>query len=135
MRRPCFFLFLLALILFSCKEKIILDNYFDKKASFNIKFYETDSVTKFTNLKQLNVLPSDEIYSKLVNWIDNNKTDWQISPASYIPDASIEQGSFRLLYLRKSNTVVANFIDSKNLAHQYSKALKNGELEFIYYKR
>ncbi|MEP7255992.1 MAG: hypothetical protein ABI666_09445 [Ferruginibacter sp.] len=125
-------LLIMIFILTSCNEEINVYTYFDKKNPFNLKFYSTDSLTKFTNLRQLKILPNDNIYSNLTKWIDNNKTGWQDAPASYVPDVGIEQGTFHLLYLKKANGIVINFIDPKNIAKQYSKSVKKGELDFLY---
>ena len=122
-------LFLLLTISFwNCKSEVSLFRYFDKNASFTL--HVKDSALNISDLKGREIFPHDTIYLEFMKWMKNNESGWQSTMASFSSEAFIEQGKFRLLYL-KDGGVVLIFIDKENKVRQYSKASKKGELNFL----
>ena len=122
------FFFLLVLGTTSCKTDINVFDYFDKTAPFN--FHKKDSVLNITDLSGREISPGNAIYLDFVKWLENNKSGWQSTPASFVSEAFIDQNNFRFLYLKDGSGVII-FIDKENKVRQYSKLIKKGDLIFL----
>ena len=118
-------------ILASCSSTINMNDYIDKNSSFTLTLKSRDKMTALTKSTQTDIAVNSKKYLNLIKWINNNESGWQWTPASYITNVSLEQGSFRLLYMTGMDAVVISFIDKENKARQYSKPIKKGELNFL----
>lgn len=118
-------------MLASCGSKININNYIDKKSSFILTLNSTDKMTGLTKAIQTDIKVNSHKYSKLIEWFNNNESGWQLTPASYVANISVRQGSFGLLYTRGTDGAVISFIDKENKSRQYSKSITKGELDFL----
>ena len=103
-------------ILASCSSIINMNDYIDKNSSFTLILKSRDTITALTKSTQTDIAVNSKKYLNLIKWINNNESGWQWTPASYITNVSLEQGSFRLLYMTGMDAVVISFIDKENKA-------------------
>lgn len=125
------FLVTITCIYASCSSTVNMNDYIDKNSSFTLTLKSRDTITAFTKSTQTDITVNSKKYLTFIKWINNNESGWQWTPASYITNVSLEQGSFRLLYTTGMDAVVISFIDKEKKARQYSKPIKKGELNFL----
>lgn len=118
-------------ILVGCQKSIDMNNYINKNLPLDISMEKFDSISKLTTSTYSEIAVNTPKYLRLINWLDKNKSGWQSTPASYIGNIDVHQGSFNLLYSINGAGVVVSFNDKQNKAHQYSKTIQKGELDFL----
>lgn len=115
---------ILTLAFCSCKQHIDINDYIDRYSPLKLKIGN--------QLKQPVIIQvNSDKYRKLIEWGKINTDDWQSTSASFIADIYVGQGSFRLLCLPGRNGVVIGFTDKQGNLRQYSKTIKEGELDFL----
>jgi hypothetical protein len=75
-------------------------------SDLDLTLYFTDSVTDLTKSTQTDIAVNSDKYSKLIKWFSNNQAGWEWAPASYLANVSIDQGPFKLLYLKGREMVL-----------------------------
>lgn len=121
-------LILSAIFFTSCSTDLELGNYIDKSSPFQLTINQTNLNTGLTTGKTEDLDVNSVKWSKIIEWVDNNKEGWQSSIASHIGDVYVNQGDFRLIYSKGSKGVVVGFIDKQGEAKQYRKEIAKGEL-------
>jgi hypothetical protein len=130
MRRPnIIFLFLSLLTFISCSTQINIDKYIDINSTLTLTVNTTNDQTGLTESETRKIEPKSEKFKKLIEWSNNNRDNWKSTPASYIAKVAVTQKDFRLIY--NQGFVVIQFIERDGKAHQYSKTVKKGELDFL----
>ncbi len=127
-----YLILILSVIFFtSCSTDLELGNYIDKSSPFQLTINQTNLNTGLTTGKTEDLDVNSVKWSKIIEWVDNNKEGWQSSIASHIGDVYVNQGDFRLIYSKGSKGVVVGFIDKQGEAKQYRKEIAKGELDFL----
>ncbi len=124
-------LILLVIVFTGCSTDLQLGNYMDKTTPFQLTINQTDLSTGLTTGKMEELKVNSVKWSKIIEWGEKNKENWQSSIASHIGDVYLIQGDFRLIYTNGSNRVVIGFIDKQGKAKQYTKEITKGELDFL----
>lgn len=120
----------LAFALTCCSSDINIFEHIDKNSSLYISI--SDSNSNSFDRRETEVPVNSEKYLLFSKWAGNNTGGWQMDPVSYVlPDITVSQNSFRLLYWVGKDNVVISFIDKNKKGRQYSKLIKKGELSFL----
>jgi hypothetical protein len=123
------FLGLIALVITGCSSEIPIVKYLDLKSPLTLIIATNNKQTGVTNSSREIIEPGSEKFNNFVSWCNNNLSDWQNSPASYIGKVIVAQNDFRLLY--NQDFVIISFIENNGKIHQYTKSVKKGELDFL----
>lgn len=107
----------------ACTTGININDYIDNNAPLKLSIGNP--------LEHVDVLVNSDKYKKLIQWGNENVSNWQSTPASYNADIFVGQGNFRLLLFLKSNGVVIGFTDKDGKSKQYTKSINKGELDFL----
>jgi hypothetical protein len=113
----------------SCSTEISIEKYVDLNSTLTLTVNKTNEKTGLTESVTKIIEPKSEKFRQLIDWANNNLDNWKSTPASYIAKVAVTQKDFRLLY--NQDFVVIGFTDSDGKAHQYSKTVKKGELDFL----
>lgn len=126
MRTSTLSLFLMILTI-SCAQIVDSNELFKNETVLKLNIYQTDSV--FTdNLVDLEINSPKVI--ELRNWIDNNKTDWNSSIASFVqPSISVIGDDFKMLIFK--DFVVVGYADNKGKQKQFTKQTDYHDFEFL----
>ena len=92
--------------------------------------YRLDKSTGLTTTEQSEIQPATERFNKFIDWCKKNSEEWKSSTASFVGQFTITQNDFGLLYI--NNIVVIYFLDKDGKSRQYSKAVKEGDFEFLF---
>lgn len=123
-------LFLIILTI-SCAQIVDTNELFKNETILKLNFHQTDSVF-IDNSVDLE-MDSPKV-KELRNWIDNNKTDWKSSIASYAqPSISVIGDDFRMLIFK--DFVVVGFTDNKGKQSQFTKQIDFNDFEFLLKKK
>ena len=117
---------ILLLLVSGCVQRIDVNKYFDRTASFSVSV--TDTLKKETTTYVLN--PNASKYTRFTNWLESNQDGWQKSPASYIGDIMVKQKGFTLLRLR-SRGVMISFPDNSMNSLQYTNNCDKEDFDFL----
>ena len=117
------------LIITSCSTEINIEKYININSPLTLTIEKRNEQTELSERKIINIEPNSEKFKELINWYKNNTNNWKITYATYISKVCVTQNNFRLLY--NQNSVVIGFTDDKGNSQQYSKTIKNGELNFL----
>lgn len=122
------FLFSLLFVITSCTSEISIAEFVnpDFPLVLTINRRNNDGLTE-TDKKIIE--PQSKKSKKLIGWCNRNSSGWENAIGSYKSKIYVTQNNFNLLYL--GNTVVINFTDKNGKQKQYSKAIENGELDFL----
>lgn len=119
-------LFLMILTI-SCAQIVDSNELFKNETVLKLKIYETDSV--FTDNSVDFEIASSKV-KELRSWIDNNKTDWKSSIASFAqPTISVIGDDFRMLIFK--DFVVVGYTDNKGKQKQFTKQTDYDDFEFL----
>ena len=121
---------LLISLIASCKKNILIENYFDRNASFTLMAKTLNSAKMF-RIETKEISPQSKAYVMLNEWIKSNKSGWESTPARYQARTSLYQKNFQLLYLVTADAVVISFKDEEGKQQQYIKSITKGELDFL----
>ena len=117
----------LMILTFSCDQIVDSNELFKNETLFKLNIYQIDSV--FTDNTVDLEMDSPKV-KELRNWIDNNKSDWKSSIASFAqPSISIIGDDFRMLIF--NDFVVVGFTDNKGKQRQYTKQTVFNDFEFL----
>ncbi len=126
MRISTLSLFLMILTI-SCAQIVDSNELFNNETVLKLNIYQTDSVF-IDNSVDLE-MDSPKV-KELRNWIDNNKTEWKSSIASFAqPLISVIGDDFRMLIFK--DFVVVGFTDNKGKQRQFTKQTDYIDLEFL----
>lgn len=126
MRTLTLSLFLMVLTI-SCAQIVDSNELLKNENVLKINIYQTDSV--FTDNSDDLEMDSPKV-KELSNWIDNNKTDWKSSVASFAqPLISVIGDDFRMLIFK--DFVVIGFTDNKGKQKQFTKQTDYNNFEFL----
>jgi hypothetical protein len=120
---------LLLLTVTSCSSRIQIVNYIDINSPLTLTVNIFNDKTRLTQSDRKTIEPQSEKFNKLVNWCNNNSSNWKSTFASYYAKVSVTQKNFRLLYLQDG--VVIGFAGNDGKPKQYSKTIRKGELDFL----
>ncbi len=119
-------LFLMILTI-SCAQIVDSNELFKNESVLKLNIYQTDSVCS-DNSVALEI--ASPIVKELRSWIDNNKTDWKSSIASFAqPTISVIGDDFRMLIFK--DFVVVGFNDNKGKQKQFTKKTDYNDFEFL----
>ena len=123
---PTISLFLMVLTI-SCAQIIESDEIFKNETVLKLNIYETDSV--FID-KSVDLEMDSHKVKEIRNWIDNNKTDWKSSIASFAqPLISVIGNDFRMLIFK--DFVVVGFANNKGKQRQFTKQIDYNDFDFL----
>lgn len=126
MRTSTLSLFLMILTI-SCAQIVDSNELFKNETVLKLNIYQTDSVF-IDNLVDLEINSPKVI--ELRNWIDNNKTDWNSSIASFVqPSISVIGDDFKMLIFK--DFVVVGYADNKGKQKQFTKQTDYHDFEFL----
>ncbi len=126
MRALTLILFLMPLTI-SCAQIVGSNELFKNETVLKLNIYQTDSV--FTD-NSIDLKMNSPKVKELCNWIDNNKTDWRSSIASFAqPSISVIGDDFRMLIFK--DFVVIGFTDNKEKQKQFTKQTDYNDFEFL----
>lgn len=128
-RTNIIFIIISLLTITSCSTEVNIEKYVDLNSTLTLTVNKTNDQTRLTESETRIIEPKSEQFKKLIDWGNNNLDNWKSTPASYIAKVAVTQKDFRLLY--NQDFVVIGFIDKDGKAQQYSKTVKNGELDFL----
>lgn len=114
-----------------CSTDININDYIDKNKSLSLIVTTQDSATGLSTSENFEIAINSDKYKKIVQWGNENINGWQWTPVSYIVNICIVQGDFRLLYTRGGQSIVLAFTDKEGKPKQYTKTIKQGELDFL----
>jgi hypothetical protein len=122
-------LVLLLSTLISCTSEIQLKKYIDPNTPLTLLVKTNNKQTMLTTIDSKVIAPKSEQFEKLISWSNNNTSGWHSTPATCSTNITVTQNDFRLSFAQ--DFVIVGFIDNKGKAHQYSKKVKKGELDFL----
>jgi 23S rRNA G2445 N2-methylase RlmL len=125
------FIMLLLSCLLSCKREISTNEFFNKTESFSLQAKIFNSTLQSFQIKTMQIPVKNIIHSKLSEWIENNKSGWENTTASYQVRTSVNQDNFQLSYLVTADAVIISFKDKKSRRQQYIKSIPKGDLDFL----
>lgn len=123
------FIIISLLTITSCTTDVNIEKYVDLNKAFTLTVNKTNDQTGLTESETRKIHPKSEQIKKLIDWGNKNISNWKNTPASYIAKVALTQSDFRLLYYH--DHVVVGFVDKDGKAQQYSKKIKNGDLDFL----
>ena len=109
----------------SCTSEISISEFVDSNSPLMLRISRRNNELTKTEI----IEPSSEKSKKFILWCNKNSSGWENAIASYNSEVSVSQNNFNLLYF--GNAVVINFTDKNGKPKQYSKAIENGELDFL----
>lgn len=115
-----------------CRTAIQLPELITKQVPFNLSRRSYNSQTGLSNFETLTIEVNSHPWNLLTQFIHSNEKGWQKSQASYLGDAYVMQGDFKLIYTKGVNAVVLNFKDPKGKPKQFVKKIQAGELDFLF---
>ncbi len=111
----------------SCAQIIDSNELFKNETFLKLNIYQTDTV--FTDNSVDLEIASPKV-KELRSWIDNNKTDWKSSIASFAqPKISVIGDDFRMLIFR--DFVVIGYVDNKGKQKQFTKQTDYWDFKFL----
>mgnify|MGYP006883393986 FL=1 len=123
-------LFLLISVI-SCAQTVDSNELFKNETVLKLNIHQSDTVL-IDNSIDLEI--NSPKIKELQNWIDNNKTDWKNSIASFAqPSISVIGKDFRLLIFK--DFVVIGYTDKNNKQRQITKQIDSREFEFLIDKK
>ena len=123
-------LFLLVSVI-SCAQAVDSNELFKNETVLKLNIHQSDTVL-IDNSIDLEI--NSTKIKELQNWIDNNKTDWKNSIASFAqPSISVIGKDFRLLIF--NDFVVIGYTDKNNKQRQITKQTDSREFEFLIDKK
>ncbi|MBN1183705.1 MAG: hypothetical protein JXB49_15545 [Bacteroidales bacterium] len=126
MRTLTLSLFLMILTI-SCAQIVDSNELFKNETVLKLNIYQTDSV--FTDNSVDLEIASPKV-KELRSWIDNNKTDWKSSIASFAqPTISVIGDDFRMLIFK--DFVVVGYTDNKGKQKQFIKQTDYDDFKFL----
>jgi hypothetical protein len=111
------------------ETEIKMTDYINIDKPLTLKVIDQKSRTFDINSKTT-IEPNSETYKQIIQWLESNLTDWESTPASFLPLVSVSQDNFNLIYF-KGGYVVVNLVDKEGKASQYQKRINPGELDFL----
>lgn len=111
----------------SCAQIVDSNELFKNETILKLNIHQTDSVfmDNSVDLK----MDSPKV-KELCNWIDNNKTDWKSSIASFAQSSiSVIGGDFRMLIFK--DFVVVGITDNKGKQRQFTKQTDYKDFGFL----
>ena len=119
-------LFLMILTI-SCAQVVDSNELFQNETVLKLNIHQNDSVF-IDNSVDLR-MDSPKV-KELRNWIDNNKTDWKGSIASFAqPSISVIGDDFRMLIFK--DFTVIGFTDNKGKQRQFTKQTDFNDFEYL----
>ena len=117
----------LMIMTISCAQIFDSNELFKNETVLKLNIHQTDSVFIDNSVD----LRMDSPKAKeLRNWIDNNKTDWKSSIASFAQASiSVIEDDFRMLIFK--DFVVIGFTDKKDKQRQFTKQSDFNDFEFL----
>ncbi len=117
----------LMIMTISCAQIFDSNELFKNETVLKLNIHQTDSVFIDNSVD----LRMDSPKAKeLRNWIDNNKTDWKSSIASFAQASiSVIGDDFRMLIFK--DFVVIGFTDKKDKQRQFTKQSDFNDFEFL----
>lgn len=103
--------------------------YFQFQLPFTLVINKPNEQSVLTASKTITVSPDSEKFTKLLIWCNKNSHNWKSTSTSYIALVELKQDNFQLLY--DKNRVTIKFTDNNGKRQQYSKNVKQGELDFL----
>ncbi len=128
---PILGLIILTSILSGCMEDININKYIDKNIPLKLTIFKKNDSTGLTTTNNFEIAINSDKYKKIIEWGNQNTTEWQSTPASYIADIYVGQSNFRLLYILGNDGVLIGFTDEDGKPKQYTKTIKKGDLDFL----
>lgn len=123
-------LFLLTSVV-SCAQTVDSNELFKNETVMKLNIHQSDTVL-IDNSIDLEI--SSPKIKELQNWIDNNKTDWKNSIASFAqPSISVIGKDFRMLIFK--GFVVIGYTVRNNKPRQITKQTDFREFEFLIDKK
>lgn len=123
--------FILLTSVVSCTQTVDSNEFFKNESVLKLNIYQADTLIVYNSI-DLEI--NSHKVKELQDWIDNNKTDWKNSPASFArPSISIIGKNFRMLIFR--DFVVIGFTDSNNKERQITRQSDFREFEFLIDKK
>lgn len=111
----------------SCAQIVDSKKLFENETVLKLKIHQPDSVF-IDNSVDLE-MDSPKV-KQLRNWIDNNKTNWKSSIASFAQSSiSVIGDDFRMLIFK--DFVVIGFTDNKGKQKQYTKETDYNDFKFL----
>ncbi|MBU2706797.1 hypothetical protein KCM76_12460 [Zooshikella marina] len=107
----------LALLLISCK--VGTEVFIDIAETYTVSINESGKHTK-----KYTINPGSEKHAKLVAWLKQNNSDWDPTPASYVPGLVVEGTGFSLNFMRTG--VILNCKEG-----QFTKSVKLEDYEYL----
>jgi hypothetical protein len=118
---------ILMILTISCTQIVDSNELFKNETVLKLKIHQTDSV--FINNSIYLEMDSLKV-KELRNWIDNNKTDWKNSIASFAQSSiSVIGDDFRMLIFK--DFVVIGFTDNKGKQKQFTKQTDYNDFKFL----
>ena len=110
--------------------------FFISACSNNIEINEIIDINKPLKLyikleNKENILVGSDKWKKLITFTNENLNNWKNAPVSYMPDISVIQGDFRLLYWINKENVVIGFLDKNGKARQLHKKIETAVPDFL----
>lgn len=120
-------LLILTFIISNQKSDININEYIDRNVPLKLKTEPID----LTGQNTFDIPVNSDKYEKIIDWGNKNTEGWTSTSASYVGGIYVGQNSFRMLYFPESNGVVIGFINNQGDPMQYSKTIKQGDLDFL----
>ncbi len=112
-----------------CTSEVNINDHIDSNSSLILKINKTNLGVGQTSFEKREIKSNSEKFKRFIEWGIENQDNWTSTPASYCSNVVILQNDFRLLY--NNDFVVIEFTVKNGKVKQYSKSVKNGDLDFL----
>jgi hypothetical protein len=114
-----------------CSKDVDIADHIDLSKPIELYIRDKADTNSFLNPKIYMLTPQDPRFEQFINWVTENSTDWESTPASYVmQDAIISQGDFHLGYY-KNGGIVINYKDKQGKVNQIMKKVNPDDFQFL----
>lgn len=123
--------FFLLTVMTGCRSSLDLSALIDRDSPLTISTREINPETGLSSSEDDIIKFDSEMFLKLMEFAQNNRKGWQVNHKIYLGTVQVRQDDFKLIFESGYNGVVVSYLDSANKWEQYSKKVKEGELDFL----